>query len=138
MNHPIYLAPGLLVAAAGFCLLFGLLASEGALGKSRQLAATGDLASGRAGRTKKRLFFVAIAALGLGTCGTFAGVAANDSKRAKACEKTCAERGYAKGHIRGSEKKDANARGRSAFVACACEGGPAPDPLELRADTLEE
>lgn len=137
MRHPAYLAPGLVLAALGFCLFFALLASQGAMAKSKQLAAMGELASGRAGKTKKLLFTCALIALGVGACATFGGVAANDSKRRKACEATCRDRGYEKGAIRGSEKSDPKARGRSLFVACACERGPAPDPLELKADDLE-
>lgn len=137
MRHPLYLVPGLVLAAAGFALLFWLLASQQALAKSKQLKALGELTSGRAGQTKRRLSLAALAAMAFGACGTFAGVGANDSARTKACVRSCADRGYETGKIRGSEKQDPAARGRHAFVACACERGPAPDPLELRADDLD-
>ena len=131
-----YVLPGVLIAGAGFAVLFGLLSSVGALGKSKQLSAIGDLASGRAGGTKRVLFFLALVAMGLGACGAFAGVAASDSERRHACERNCKERGYAKGTLRGSSARDAARPSQRAFLACACEGGPAPDPLEFPADQL--
>jgi hypothetical protein len=128
--------PGLLIAAVGFVTLFVLLGASGALAKSKQLAALRELASGRAGRGARLAFFFAVGAMGVGSCLTFAAVAAGDAKRAQACAATCRERGYQRGVIRGSTAKDANNPKRHAFVACACEGGSAPDPLELEADTI--
>jgi hypothetical protein len=130
-----YLLPGLSLAALGFALLFGLLASQGALAKHRQFAATADLASGRAGTTKRLLFGLSILGLGCGLCGTFAGVGRSDDLRRQRCVETCTQRGYTKGEIRGSTEMSEKA-GRHAFVACACSGGPDPDPLELEADAL--
>ena len=132
----VYLLPGVLIAGAGFVVLFALLSSVGALAKSKQLSAIGELASGRAGRAKRVMFFLALAAMGLGACGAFAGVSVSDSERRHACERNCKERGYAKGTVGGSSARDAARPSRHAFVACACEGGPAPDPLEFPADQL--
>lgn len=121
------------LAAIGFIILFVLLASQGAMAKSRQFAAMGDLAAGRAGSGKRALFFLALLAMFFGTCGVFGGVTAGDAQRRKACETTCKDKGYKSGKIRGSAEKSG---GKHAFVACACEGGPDPDPLELKADSL--
>jgi hypothetical protein len=63
-------------------------------------------------------------------------VAARDARRARACTAACRERGYEEGLIRGSSAMDPRRPGRHAFVACACEGGPAPAPLELEAELL--
>lgn len=131
-----FVLPGVALAAIGFVILFGLLASEDALSKSRQFAALGRLGSGRAGGGKRLAFFLALAAMGFGACGAFAGVAASDNARARACERTCKERGYARGSIRGSTAVDPQKPQRHAFVACACEGGTSSEPLELRADEL--
>jgi hypothetical protein len=129
-----YVLPGLAVAGIGFALLFGLLASEGALAKSRQFGATADLISGRAGTTKRLLFAISVLTMGCGLCGTFVGVGRYDDLRRARCVETCTRRGYAKGEIRGStEMADEK---RHAFVACACTGGASPDPLELDADSL--
>ena len=130
------LAPGLALFAVGFVVLFVLLVLEGAMAKSLQLAAVGRLASGKAGGGRRIAFFLALLGLGAGTCTTFAGVAASDSARAKACEEICRERGYDTGRIRGSTERDPKQPKRHAFVACACEGGATPDPLELDAKTL--
>src|SRR5687768_14883672 len=130
--------PGFLVFAAGFVILFALLAKHGALAKSRQIGALRDMAAGRLGAGSRRLFFVGIIALVVGTCGTFAGVAAKDAARARSCKKLCEERGYREAKIRGSTAMDPNNPKRHAFVACACSGGPAPDPLEIDRESLPE
>jgi hypothetical protein len=127
--------PGVLVAMAGFVTLFVLLGRQGALAKSKQLAALGDLASGRAGRGARVAFFIALAGMLVGSCLCFAGVAAGDAERRKACVATCRERGYERGIIQGSTAMDPKNPKRHAFVACACEGGR-PEPLELEADRL--
>jgi hypothetical protein len=122
---------GVVLAGGGFVLLFGLLAKQGALSKSKQFAALSAMASGQAGAATRRWFFLAIAAMGLGTCSIFVGVGAKDAARRRACETTCKTRGYERGVIRGSTEES---RGKHAFVACACEGGG--ETLELRADDL--
>jgi hypothetical protein len=128
--------PGFLVFAAGFLLLFALLARHGALARSKQIGALRDLAAGRRGARGRTLLLLAIGALVAGTCGTFAGVTAGDAARARRCRAACEARGYRAGAIRGSTERDpANPR-RHRFVACACEGGPAPDPLELDSKSL--
>jgi hypothetical protein len=127
--------PGFLVAALGFATLFVLLGRIGGLAKAKQLGAARALAAGRAGRGARIAFFVALGAMGGGTCLTFGGVAARDARRARACVAACRERGYAEGVIRGSVAMDPRRPGRHAFVACACAGGPAA-PLELEAERL--
>jgi hypothetical protein len=128
-----YILPGLALAAIGFAVLFGLLASVSALAKSKQLSAFGALASGKAGSGKRSLFFFGIAAMALGMCGTFAGVAKSDGERAKACQRTCVERGYGDGRIGPSANPDPKRPG----PACTCSGGAsAATPFELRADEL--
>jgi hypothetical protein len=134
--NSLYALPGVLVAGLGFCLMFGLLASVGALSKSKQLSAFGALLSGRAGTARQLLFFLGIATMALGSCGAFAGVAISDAGRARACEQFCRSRGYARGSLGPSRASDPKYPGRAAFVACTCAGGPAPDPLETRAADL--
>ena len=128
------LLPGVGLFAVGFLTIFVLLALQGAMAKSRQFAAVGDLAAGRAGGGKRVAFFLGLAAIGIGALVTFAGVGAGDAARKKACEERCKDRGYERGKIRGSTEKDG---GRHKFVACACEGGPDPDPLELDSRDLK-
>ena len=66
MHHYEYLAPGVVLAALGFIALFVLLVSQGAMNKSKQGAATRDLARARAGPGKKRWFVFAVLAMLLG------------------------------------------------------------------------
>ena len=129
-----FVAPGGTLFVIGFATLFALLASEGALKRSHQYTALTDLASGRSGPGKRRLFVAAVVILSVGACASMCGVGLSDAQRAKACEETCTERGYARAEIRGSTamKKP----GVHEFVACACSEGPAPDPLELPANDL--
>lgn len=125
----IYLAPGLLVAAIGGVLFFALLASVGALAKSKQLGALQAIGSGAAGATKRALLLVAVGAMVLGSCGVFAGVAKSDAERGKACQRTCAERGYASGAIGPATTPDP----KHPSVMCKCAGGTnASNPLEIR------
>jgi hypothetical protein len=133
----LYVLPGVLAAAAGVIALLVLLGSVGALAKSEQLSAIGTLASGRAGSKKRMILSIALAAIVVGTCSSFAGVAASDAAREAACGKSCAAKGYSKGEIGPSVAHDPTNPKRAAFVACTCRGGPAPDPLETRADSLE-
>jgi len=133
--NPLYLVPGLIVAALGFVLLFGLLVRQGALDKSKQFGALSGLASGEGGVLGKVLLALALLMMGLGACGVFAGVAASDAGRSRACSDPCKQKGYTRGSIGGSKALDPQTR-RHAFVACTCTGGPNPTPLETRADDL--
>ena len=92
-----YLLPGLAIAAFGFIVLFGLLASVRALAKSKQLSALATMASGQAGGRKRALFVLAIGAMGIGSCGVFGGIAKSDAERTTACQRTCVDRGYVDG-----------------------------------------
>jgi hypothetical protein len=132
----LYVWPGALLFCCGFVALFGLLASEGALATRRQFGALANVAAGRAGTTKRVVLGCGALAIVCGACGSFTGVAARDGERARRCEQTCTERGYTDATIRGSTEMENE--GRHAFVACACTGGPAPDPLELDAEALME
>lgn len=134
MDVVMYALPGLLLFIVGFFMLFGLLVSEGALAKHKQRSALGKIASGRAGTTKRLVFGCGVLAIICGACGSFTGVGLRDQERARRCEQTCTERGYADAKIRGSTEMESS--GQHAFVACACTGGPAPDPLELDAEAL--
>lgn len=133
--NPMNLVPGLIVAALGFVLFFGLLVSQGALDKSKQFGALSGLASGQGGVLGKVLLALALLLMGLGACGVFAGVAASDAGRSRACTNLCKQKGYTRGSIGGSKALDPQTR-RHAFVACTCTGGPSPTPLETRADDL--
>ena len=131
----VYVLPGVVLAGVGFVILFSLVASVGALEKSRQLAALGHLASGRAGSGKRALTFVAIALLFFGSCAAFGGVAASDARRARACLGACAAKGHPSGKIGPSEARHPQKPNAAAFVACKCSGGPG-SPVDLPADSL--
>lgn len=135
MTSAVYVLPGMVLAGIGFVILFVLLASVDALAKSRQLAAAGHLASGRAGPGKRVLFFIAVALLVVGALLSFAGVAASDARRTRVCTETCIAKGHRRGVIGPSKEKHPQRPSAAAFVACACTGGTAP-PVELRADSL--
>lgn len=127
--------PGALIAGAGFALVFALLASAGALSKSKQLGALAHLASGGAGALRRALLFTAIAMMLMGSCGAFAGVASSDRARARACTAECERRGHTRGAIGPSSASDPKHPGRALFVACRCSGGPS-EAVELRASDL--
>lgn len=128
-----YLAPGLLVAAVGFAVLFSLLGSVGALAKSKQIGALRAIAAGDAGSGKRKLLFFALSAMALGTCGVFGGVAKSDGERAAACQHACETRRYALGRIGPAAKPT---KGRPG-PACLCSGGEnAGVPFEMPADDL--
>ncbi len=117
----------------GFIVLMGLMFSSGGGAKSRQFAVVDQLSSGHHGRRKRVALFVSFGLIVFGSCGAFAGVAADDARRNEACVHTCTERDYAKATVRLSEQRDPDGR---SFNACVCEDGPEPGPLELRADDL--
>jgi hypothetical protein len=121
---------------AGFATLFGLLISRGALAKSRQFAAMGDISSGRQGGGSQILLVVAVLLMAVGACGLFAGVAVGDVGRKNGCKDTCIERGYRTGKVQGSKARDPNRPNVHAFVACVCSGGASPD-LELDSRDIE-
>jgi hypothetical protein len=123
-----YVLPGLVLFAVGFILLFGLLASQSALAKSKQLSALGHVLGGGAGAGKKGLAILALVLLGLGTCASLAGVASKDRA---ACTNYCTKLGYKRALLRDSTERDAKDPKRAAFRACACEDGPDPDPHEI-------
>lgn len=128
-----FLLPGLALAAVGFVVLFGLLASVSALAKSKQFDAMRALASGHAGPAKRGLFFFSVVAMAFGACGVFGGVAASDGDRARACQRACIDRGYAEGRIGPSAHPDA----KRPVPACTCTGGAdGSTPFEMRADEL--
>jgi hypothetical protein len=60
-------------------IFFYLLASVGALAKSKQFGAMGDLSSGRHGSSKKWLLLLAIGLMFFGVCACFVGVGAHDA-----------------------------------------------------------
>lgn len=127
---------GFALFATGFALVFATLGAAGGLAKSRQLAVLGDGLRGGLGPGVRRRLRAGLLLLGAGALALFAGVAAGDAARARACRSTCAARGFASGRIRGSAERSADGK-RHAFVACACEA-PGREPLELRADDLAE
>lgn len=125
-----FMLPGLALFAVGFVVFFVLLASVGALAKSKQFAAIGALASGASGSGKRTLFFISLLLLVTGALGTFAGVAASDGERARACTALCVSRGNISGRIGAATTPDP----KRPQPACLCEGG-APS-WETPADTL--
>lgn len=127
--------PGALIAATGFVIVFSLLASSGALAKSKQLGALAHLASGGGGALRRALLFTAFAMMLVGSCGAFAGVASSDRERARACTAECTRRGHTSGRIGPSRASDPKNAKRALFVACVCAGGR-DEPLELRASEL--
>lgn len=120
----------------GVVVVLALLLSSGGAAKSRQLNVLSQIASGAHGTGKRVWLTLAMVLIVFGTCGAFAGVAADDARQREACVQTCTERGYTEGTIRGSEQRDPPGSKRHAFRACVCEGGPDPDPLDLRLDEL--
>ncbi|MEX1367892.1 MAG: hypothetical protein AB1Z98_32485 [Nannocystaceae bacterium] len=120
----------------GVVVVLALLSSSGGAAKSRQLDVLSQIQSGRHGAGKRVWLTVAMLLIVFGTCGAFAGVAADDARQSEACVRTCTERGYATGTVRGSEQRDPPGSKRHAFRACVCESGPEPDPLDLRLDEL--
>ena len=135
------MSPGFVVFGAlffiGFATIFVLIGRQGALAKSKQLSALGALSRGAAGRGAQLAFFIALGGVFFGACGLFGTVAAGDAQRRKACEETCASRGYAKGAIGPSKEKDPKNKNRPMFVACHCTGHATEPPLELQADVLQ-
>jgi hypothetical protein len=115
-----FILPGVAIAAVGFALLFIQLA----------LAGAPDMASGKAGGRSKVLLTVAIALMFFGSCGAFVGVAASDSGRRKACQRSCTERGYTEGKITASSKPLPPEERRIQGPICRCAGG-AHDPVEI-------
>jgi hypothetical protein len=65
-----------------------------------------------------------------GSCGAFVGVAASDSGRRKACQRSCTERGYTEGKITASSKPLPPEERRIQGPICRCAGG-AHDPVEI-------
>lgn len=112
-------------------LFMGVVFGSGGAAKSRQFAVIGQLLRGEHGRSKRGLTLVALCCLGLGTCGTFAGVASMDAARAERCVERCRAEGHLEGRIGPSVDRDPETR----FVACTCVGGQ-DESLELRADAL--
>ncbi|MGV3624613.1 MAG: hypothetical protein ACO1OB_27585 [Archangium sp.] len=125
-----HLLPGLVLFALGFVILFGLLGSVGAMAKSKQFAAFRDFAVGQHGGGKRALFFVSLALLAIGMCGTFAGVSRSDYERANACTALCLARGNTTGRIGPSRTPDS----KRPRPACLCEGGA--EFFETPADSL--
>ncbi len=125
-----YLLPGLVMFGAGFVVLFGLLASVGAMARSKQFSALAALASGAHGGSKRAAFFIGWALLFSGACGTFGGVAKSDAARADACTAWCVSRGHTTGRIGAAS----NPAPKHPKPACLCEGGATP--LEVSVEAL--
>ena len=113
-----------------------VLFSSGGVAKARQLDVLGQVLSGRHGVGKRIGLVVAMMMIVFWACGAFAGVALDDARQGEACTRTCTERGYAGGTVRGSEQRDPPGSKRSAFRACVCVDGPDPDPLDVRLEEL--
>ncbi|MBV1860268.1 MAG: hypothetical protein KUG77_17775 [Nannocystaceae bacterium] len=118
----------------GVLLVMIAVFSSGGSAKSQQFRVIDEVASGKHGKSTRRLFYTGVLAIGLGMCGAFAGVAGSDVERKKACGRDCTERGYAAATVQGSQERDPPGSGRHSFVACVCTDGPAPDPLEFPAE----
>jgi len=122
---------GIALFFSGVALFMVLLFSSGGANRSKQFGVIADLLGGRRGVGKRRLIIAAMILIGLGACGTFAGVAAMDARRAGHCQDYCVAAGYERGKIGPSIERSKERR----FVACTCDGGKS-EPLELRADSL--
>lgn len=125
------LVVGLVFFFLGGAIFLGVLFGSGGAAKSRQLAVVGQLLRGEHGGSRRTLVCVALLCLGLGMCGSFAGVASMDAGRAERCVERCRAEGYAEGRIGPSVDREPPTR----FVACTCTGGR-DESLELRADSL--
>lgn len=136
MSHGPVFVVGIGFFFVGMLTIMAVVFANGGAQKSKQFQVIGEIASGKLGRRARRALFVGFASALVGMCATFAGVAGSDRARAKKCVATCQARGYADGKIQASTATQPNDVKRAAFVACACTRGPAPDPLELRADSL--
>lgn len=136
MSHgPVFIV-GIWLFFLGVITSMVAMFANGGMQKSQQFRVIGEIASGKAGRGARIALFVGLASALVGMCTTFAGVAQSDRARARKCAATCHARGYENGNIRASTATQPTHKNRAAFVACACTRGPAPDPLELRADSL--
>lgn len=136
MSHGPVFVVGIWFFFLGVITIMTVMFANGGAQKSKQFRVIGEIASGKLGRGARIALFVGFASALVGMCTTFAGVAQSDRARAKKCAATCKTRGYENGRIRASTATQPNNANRAAFVACACTRGPAPDPLELRADAL--
>ena|SRR5688572_30787182 len=136
MSHGPVFGVGIGFFFLGMITIMAVTFANGGAQKSQQFRVIGEIASGKLGRGARIALFVGFASALVGMCTTFAGVAQGDRARAQKCVATCKTRGYENGKIRASTATHPNNAKRAAFVACACTRGPAPDPLELRADSL--
>lgn len=136
MSHGPLFQVGIAFFFLGMLTIMGIVFTKGGAQKSKQFRVIGEIASGRLGRGARIALLAGFASVLAGMCATFAGVAESDRARAKKCVATCRARGYAEGKIQAFTAPQPNAAKRTPVPACACMRGPAPDPLELRADSL--
>lgn len=129
---PLLLLIGAPLAMVGGVTFLVVLFSHGGAPKSQQFRVIGELMSGRRGQQSRVATLVALAAIGLGSCLSFAGIAASDAERAQRCAARCKADGFSEGRIGPSVERDPKRR----FVACTCTGGGKSAPLELPADSL--
>jgi hypothetical protein len=122
---------GLALFFLGVALFMGVVFVSGGASKLRQFAVIAQLLRGEHGGRKRGVTLFALLCVSLGTCSTFARVAARDAARAERCVERCRAEGHLEGRIGPSVDRDPQTR----FVACTCLGGQ-DEPLELRADTL--
>jgi hypothetical protein len=122
---------GLALFFVGSALFMGIVFSRGGAAKSRQFAVIAQLLRGDHGALSRGLAVAALLSIGVGTCGTFAGVASMNGARAERCMERCQAEGYLEGRTGPSVDRAPQTR----FVACTCSGG-GQEPLELRADSL--
>lgn len=116
--HPV-MAVGIALAFIGFGLFAGVLFGSGGVSKSRQFQVIGEVMGGRHGPGRRRAMLVGLVMLVLGTCTSFAGVAAHDAGRAQRCQAYCLQQGYTRSAI-GPSDATADRGRRVAFVACTC------------------
>ena len=128
--------PGALVAMLGFAVLMVVVFGAGGANRQRQVGVASEVLAGARGRGRKLWFLAGLLMTVLGTCGAFAGVAAQDQRQRDACDATCESRGYAKAEIRGSNERDPPGSKRHAFIACVCSEGTDLQPWEMPADEL--
>lgn len=124
---------GALAALGGIALFLGVMFSSGGVAKSEQFRVIGELFAGRHGATRRLLMIVSIPVVLVGMVLSFAGVAAADAARRRACEAHCRARGNQSGRLGPSQ---ASEPGKAPVMVCHCEGG-AGLPVEVQLSELE-
>jgi len=114
---------GAALFAGGFLVIFGVLAANGGLARSRTFSVIGSLP-----KRSTLVFLGGLAACGLGGLSTCGAVAAGDARVRSSCVKDCRRAGHSGGRIGPSSAPAA--RGRRPPPSCWCVRGASS--VELR------